>query len=162
VMRQCFFVSNLLLAGGLPGVPPWLLRLLFNDQLMPLYFGSLVVMCGVSLAILFLIRHAEPGGLTGLGRALLVFLAVVQILLLPVNYGILIMDKSLPRVSAIAGEPLSGADAAWLVWEGKEGVTFLVRRANQQRMLLTIPRAEVKRTEIVGFDRIVPTLFGGG
>jgi hypothetical protein len=162
VMRQCFFVSNLLLSTSLPGVPGWLLRLLFNDQLMPLYFGSLVVMCGVSLAILFLIRRAEPGGLTGLGRALLAFLAVVQILLLPVNYGILIMDKSLPRVSAVANEPLRDGDAAWLVWEGKEGVTFLVRRANQRRMLLTLPRADVKRTEIVGFDRIVPTLFGGG
>jgi hypothetical protein len=29
-------------------------------------------------------------------------------------------------------------------------------------MLLTLPRAEIKRTEIVGFDPIVPTLFGGG
>lgn len=162
VMRQCFFVSNLLLAGSLPGVPAWLLRLLFNDQLMPLYFGSLVVMCGVSLTILFLIRHAEPGGLTGLGRALLALLAVVQILLLPINYGILIMDKSLARVAVVANEPLAAGDAAWLVWEGKEGVTFLVRRANQRRTLLTIPRGEVKRTEIVGFDRIVPTLFGGG
>ena len=162
VMRQCFFVNNLLLASSLPGVPAWLLRLLFNDQLMPLYFGSLVVMCGVSLTILFLIRHAEPGGLTGLGRALLAFLAVVQILLLPVNYGILIMDKSLARVAVMANEPLAAGDAAWLVWEGKEGVTFLVRRANQRRTLLTIPRVDVKRTEIVGFDRIVPTLFGGG
>jgi hypothetical protein len=162
VMRQCFFVNNLLLAGSLPGVPGWLLRLLFNDQLMPLYFGSLVVLCGVSLAILYLIRNAEPGGLTGLGRALLAFLAIVQILLLPVNYGILIMDKSLPRVASVANESLADGDAAWLVWEGKEGVTFLVRRGNQRRVLLTVPRADVKRTEIVGFDPIVPTLFGGG
>src|SRR5262249_45115424 len=64
-LRQWFFVRNLLPAGTLPSVRPWLLRLLFNDQLMPLYFGSLVVMCSTSLAILFLIRHAEPGGLTG-------------------------------------------------------------------------------------------------
>ena len=29
-------------------------------------------------------------------------------------------------------------------------------------MLLTLPRADVKRIEIVGFDPLVPTLFGGG
>jgi hypothetical protein len=162
VMRQCFFVSNLLLAPVLPSLPPWLVRLLFNDQLMPLYFDSLVAMGGVSLAILFLIRKAEPIGLTGLGRALLAFLALVQILLLPVNYGILIMDKSLPRVASVANESLADGDAAWLVWEGKDGVTFLVRRGIQPRVLLTVPRADIKRTEIVGFDPIVPTLFGGG
>jgi hypothetical protein len=162
VMRQCFFVSNLLLAPTLASLPAWLVRLLFNDQLMPLYFGALVLMCGVSLAILFLIRQAEPIGLTGLGRGLLAFLVLVQILLLPVNYGILIMDKSLARVASVADEPLANGDAAWLVWEGKEGVTFLVRRGDQRRVLLTVPRADIKRTEIVGFDPIVPTLFGSG
>ena len=162
VMRQCFLVSNLLLAPTLASLPAWLVRLLFNDQLMPLYFGALVLMCGISLAILFLIREAEPIGVTGLGRGLLAFLVLVQILLLPVNYGILIMDKSLARVASVADEPLANGDAAWLVWEGKEGVTFLVRRGNQRRVLLTVPRADIKRTEIVGFDPIVPTLFGGG
>ena len=116
----------------------------------------------LSLAILFLIRQAEPNGLARLGRALLAFLVLVQILLLPVNYGILIMDKSFARVASVANEPLADGDAAWLVWEGKEGVTFLVRRGNQRRVLLTVPRADVKRMEIVGFDPIVPTLFGGG
>ena len=63
-----------------------------------------------------------------LGRGLLAFLVVVQILLLPVNYGILIMD----RVAAASCRcrqaiRLSDGDAAWLVWEGKDGVTFLVR-----------------------------------
>lgn len=162
VMRQCFLVSNLLLAPTLASLPAWLVRLLFNDQLMPLYFGALVLMCGISLAILFLIREAEPIGVTGLGRGLLAFLVLVQILLLPVNYGILIMDKSLARVASVTDEPLANGDAAWLVWEGKEGVTFLVRRGNQRRVLLTVPRADIKRTEIVGFDPIVPTLFGGG
>ena len=95
-------------------------------------------------------------------RSPVVSLITVLSLMFSLCSGILIMDKSLPRVSAVASEPLNDADAAWLVWEGKEGVTFLVRRANQRRMLLTLPRAEVKRTEIVGFDRIVPTLFGGG
>jgi hypothetical protein len=40
-------------------------------------------------------------------------------------------------------------------------VTFLVRSHEQQRRaLVTLPRAEAKRTEILGFDRILPILFG--
>ena len=85
VMRQCFFVSNLLLAPTLPSPPavagPPALQRSADAALL----DSLVVMGGVSLAILFLIRKAEPIGLTGLGRALLAFLALVQILLLPVT-----------------------------------------------------------------------------
>ena len=161
VMRQCFLVNDLLLARSLPAEPAWLIGLLFNDQWMPLYFGWLVLMCGVSIAILLVIRSAEPRGFVGAGRALLALLAVVQILLLPVNYGILIMDNVLPRVAGVGSEPLAEGDAAWLVWEGKDGVTFLVRHVNRQRVLVTLPRADVKRMEIVGFDPMVPTLFGG-
>jgi hypothetical protein len=161
-MRQCFLLNNLLLARGLPADPSWLVGLLFNNQWMPLYFGWMVLMSGVSLAILLMIRNAAPVGLLPISRALLAFLVAVQILLLPINYGILIMDKVLPRVATVASEPLGEGDTAWLVWEGKDGVTFLVRRVNRQRVLLTLPRADVKRMEIVAFDPIVPTLFGGG
>jgi hypothetical protein len=162
VMRQCFLLSNLLLAPALPSDPSWLVALLFGDQWTPLFFAGLMLMCGVSVSIWIAIRHAEPVGLVRVGRGLLAFLVVVQILLLPVNYGILIMDRVLPRVVGVPGDPASDGDAAWLVWEGKDGVTFLVRHRNQQRVLLTLPRADVKRIEIVGFDPLVPTLFGGG
>ena len=48
------------------------------------------------------------------------------------------------------------------MWEGKDGVTFLVRsEARHRRSLLTLARTEVTETEIVGFDRILPTIFGG-
>jgi hypothetical protein len=162
VMRQCFLLSNLLLATALPTDPSWLIALLSGEQWMPLFFAVLMLMCAVSASIWIAIRHAEPVGLVGVGRGLLAFLVVVQILLLPVNYGILIMDRTLPRVASIAGDAASEGEAAWLVWEGKDGVTFLVRHRNQQRVLLTLPRADVKRIEIVGFDPLVPTLFGGG
>ena len=162
VMRQCFLLSNLLLAPALPADPSWLVGLLFDDQWTPLFFAGLMLMCGVSASIWIAIRRAEPPGLAGVGRNLLAFLVVVQILLLPVNYGILIMDRVLPRVAGVVGEPITEGDAAWLVWEGKDGVTFLVRHRNKERVLLTLPRADVKRIEIVGFDPLVPTLFGGG
>jgi hypothetical protein len=162
VMRQCFLLSDLLLARALPAEPGWLVALLLDDRLMPLYFSLLVAACGLSLAILWTLRRVEAlSRPAAFARSLLAFLVAVQLLLLPVNYGVLIVDKTLPRVATLGGEPLADGEDAWLVWEGKDGVTFLVRdRERQRRALVTLPRADVRRTEIVGFDRILPTLFG--
>jgi hypothetical protein len=163
VMRQCFFLSNLLLARALPTDPAWLVGLLLDDRLMPLYFGGLIVACAFSLVVLFALRDIKPrhaGVAMTCGTALLAFLAAVQVLLLPVNYGILIMDKTFPRVGAIGAEAVAGGANAWLVWEGKNGVTFLLRRPDGDRVLLTIPLDEARRIEIRGFDPIIPTLFG--
>jgi hypothetical protein len=162
VMRQCFLVSDLLLSRTLPTGPAWLIGLLLDDRLMPLYFMGLVVACAVPLFILFALRNVDDGReLLAVAKGLLGFLVGVQVLLLPVNYGVLVVDKSLPRVAAIGETPMPGGadgDEAWLVWEGQEGMTFLTRSSAGQRALLTLPKSEVTRTEIVGFDRIVPTL----
>ena len=83
----------------------------------------------------------------------------MQVLLLPINYGILIADKTMPRVATLGDKSLGDGEEAWLVWEGKDGVTFLVGSRGGKRALVTIPRAEVKRMEILGFDRILPALF---
>jgi hypothetical protein len=164
VMRQCFVFSDLLLAPSLPAEPSWLVRLLLDDRLMPLYFSLLTALCAITLAILLVLRRTEPKGAPmRFAWALLAFLAAVQILLLPINYGVLIADKTLARVAGLGDKPLAEGDEAWLVWEGKDGVTFLVRsRDRARRALVTLPRAEVKRTEIVGFDRILPKLFREG
>jgi hypothetical protein len=163
VMRQCFVFSDLLLAPRLPSEPVWLVKLLLNDRLMPLYFSFIVASCVVPLAILAALRRAEShGGSAAFAKGLLAFLAAVQLLLLPINYGVLIVDKALPRVAALGDKPLGDREEAWLVWEGKEGVTFLIRNQGQnRRALITLPRTEVKRMEILGFDRILPRLFGG-
>jgi hypothetical protein len=106
-------------------------------------------------------KAEAPSGLAAFARRLLAFLVAVQVLLLPIHYGVLIVDKVVPRIVALGEYPLADGDDAWLVWEGKDGVTFLVRsHERKRRSLVTLPRAEVKRTEILGFDRIVPTLFG--
>jgi hypothetical protein len=161
LMRQCFVLNDLLLARELPANPAWLVKLLFDDRLMALYFSALVAGCAVSIAILIALRDAAPQGSLVIARRLLAFLATVQFLLLPINYGVLIVDKALPRVAALGDTPLSKGDEAWLVWEGKDGVTFLLRNQERtRRTLLTLQRADVKRTEILGFDRILPTLFG--
>ena len=94
---------------------------------------------------------------------LLAFLVGVQLLLLPVNYGIIIADKTIPRVANVGENDTSGEDNdAWLVWEGKEGVTFLVRKGNSEapsRSLITLPRKDVRKIEITGYDPILRTLF---
>jgi len=158
VMRQCFLLSNLLLSERLPGEPKWLVKLLVDDRMMPLFFAGMVAACGLTLFIL-LTLYRQRQAVSWFSRALLTFLVAVQILLLPVNYGVLVADKSLPRVSMVGKEKLAEGSAAWLVWEGKEGTTFLVRDHSNRRSLVTLRRSDIERTEIVGFDRIIPTLF---
>ncbi len=162
VMRQCFFLSDLLLARSLPAEPAWLVELMLDGRLMPLYFSGLVAGCTVPIAILWALRNAPvTGSGDAFGRGLLAFLAAVQVLLLPINYGVLIADKTLARVAWLGDRALREGEEAWLVWEGKEGVTFLVRDgALKRRSLLTLQRSKVEKLEIVGFDRILPTLFG--
>jgi hypothetical protein len=160
VMRQCFFFSNLLLASNLPAEPAWLTTLLLDDQLMPLYFSGLVAASAIPLAILVWLAEDVTRAVSPFLKGLLLFLAVVQILLLPINYGILIVDKAVPRVTAIGKTPLNAGEEAWLVWEGRDGITYLRRQADQHRALVTVQRSEAERTEIVAFERILPTLFG--
>lgn len=160
VMRQCFFFSNLLLARDRPTEPAWLVALLLDDQFMPLYFSGLVAATAIPIAILFWLRADVTRTVSPFLKSLLLFLAVVQVLLLPINYGILIVDKAVPRVTSVGKTALAAGEEAWLVWEGRDGVTYLVRRqADQHRALVTVPRSEAERTEIVAFDRILPTLF---
>jgi hypothetical protein len=160
VMRQCFLLSDLLLARNLPS-PSWLAWLALNDRWMPLYFTGLVAGCALSLTMLLSLRaKAVHGTLDVFARGVLAFLVAVQVLLLPINYGVLIVDKSLARVASIGDKAVGAGEEAWLVWEGKEGVTFLIRNGEQKRALITLPRGDVKKTEIIGFDRILPVLFG--
>lgn len=165
-MRQCFFLSNVLMACELPG-PEWLRALLLqkDDGLRSLYFSALVAGCVMTSALLYLAaRSATPSLATPFLKALLTLLVAIQVLFLPVNYGTLIMDKTLPKVADLGGQAqLSQAQHAWLVWEGGEGVTYLVRNTaanEEQRRLITLLRKDVKRTEISGYDPILNVLFG--
>jgi len=136
VMVQCFFLRNLLLAHQLPSQPSWLVALLLDENLCTLYFAGLVASCLVTIGILIATRSAQ---LPALSFGVALFLAGVQVLLLPVNYGVLIVDKTLPRVTRIGNDPLTSGQTAWLAWEGKDHMTFLVREdSKDQRSLLTV------------------------
>lgn len=159
-MRRCFDVTDLLLAPSLPG-PAWLSMLLMDGRRTTLYFIALVASCLVTLALLaHLLRLTALTPRQRRGRALLGLLAAIQLLFLPINYGVLIMDKAMARVTAAGTQPLAPGETAWLVWEGAETVTFLVRAADcQQRRLVTHPRAALSALTVVATDPIIPALF---
>lgn len=165
VMRNCFKLNNLLLQFDFPtvaGLSEWLLR--EDEGRIALFFLGLVASCAIpSLILLVLRRQPLTGDFLVFARYLLFFLVAVQVLLLPINYGYLVQDKSLPRVASLDGStPLGPEMKAWLVWEGREGMTYLVRNGQNNpatRVLVTLPRDQVKRIEITGYDRIFPTLF---
>ena len=160
VMRQCFFYSNLLLGNSLPAEPSWLARLMYNDGLMSLFFSGLIAGTIIPTAIVFsLYRCPDERRSFKLLRGLLTLLVAVQVLLLPVNYGVLIVDKSLPRVKSVGSKPVRDGQQAWLVWDGKESVTYFQRNTEGSiRSLITVPHADANQTEITGYDPIVSVI----
>jgi hypothetical protein len=91
----------------------------------------------------------------------LVFLFAVEFLLLPVNYGVLISTQQLPRVTELsANEKSLEGQLAWLLWDSKDAITYFVRDAQDQRMIVTVPKKDTK-VRIVAYDDIFCVLFGG-
>jgi hypothetical protein len=163
VMRMCFaFVNNILLAKSLPEI--WITRVLMSGEgRLALYFSGLVAGVLITGAILLYVLRLEfaPSGLSRALVWLLGFLFAVEILFLPVNYGVLISSQSLPRVAEItADETPSNGSMSWLLWEGKDALTYLVREPGDLRMLVTVP-AKDARIRIVAYDNIICVLFCG-
>jgi len=167
VMRQCFLLSNLLLAPYL-SAPCWLLGVLLDEGggLQALYFSGLETGAALAAACFFSARRqANQTRLSQFLTVVLGCLIAIQFLFLPINYGILISEKTLPKVTDLGGQAaLNSGQEAWLVWEGTAGVTYLVRTKDQtgeQRSLITLPKKDVKRTEITRYDSILRMLFAG-
>jgi hypothetical protein len=113
VMRQCLMFSDLLFARDFPREPASLATLLLDGRFMPLYFSAIVAACAVPIAIVVALRNILAEGAAAFARDLLAFLAAVQVRLLPINYGMPIVDKTLLRVGAFgAKKPLSPGDEA--------------------------------------------------
>ncbi|MGR8929898.1 MAG: hypothetical protein ACU836_04590 [Gammaproteobacteria bacterium] len=167
VMRQCFLLNNLLLADSLPSEPFWFHSLLLaeTDGPIALFFNALLAAALISLGCLRAANNVPDKTPSSVWlNGLLSFLVGVQLLLFPVNYGILVVDKSMPRVSGM-DEPgdLNAGERAWLVWEGRVGKTFLLKKQGADgygKRLITLPIEQVKKLEILRYDRIFPVLFG--
>jgi hypothetical protein len=157
VMRQCLAFDNLLLRDSLPA-PAWFASILTDASDAPaqVYFTLLVagmLVLGVLVLALGPWQAAPP-----LHRGLVLLLGLllgIQFLLLPINYGIVTGARARPRLApGPEAAPVEPGATAWLIWEGKTGVTFLVRDRQARRKLLTVPRDKVERVEIVAFDSL--------
>jgi hypothetical protein len=162
VMRKCFVLGNLLFSPELPK-NEWIGAILLADNaIRSLYFSGLVG--GTLITGALLVLAMRPGTIaTPSSKALvglLGFLVAAELLLLPVNYGILIASVDLPCVSEISGdEKLTDSEQAWLLWETKDATVFFVRTAADARSMITLPRKDPK-IKIVGYDAIFRVLFG--
>ncbi len=163
VLRKCLPFTNLLLQPELPS-SAWVQALLLDttDALRPIYFTALLTLtCGVAWLLFTANRQAtRPSPLLNgaLGSVLL-----IQFLLLPVNFGMLVANQEVPRVTTIEGkEELKPDTQAWRVWEGEDSVTFFVRRLDRgretRRTLLTLDKKNLNRTEISAYDDLIPLL----
>jgi len=153
VLRQCTLLSNMLLRERTPEF--WIHSvLLAGDAGQAFYFMGVVVGTGLSTAVLiYTLRAGSSGRVSTALTVVLSFLVAVEFLLLPVNYGVLINSTELPRVSQIENQAkLAPGASAWLVWESKEALTYLVCE-NSGRTMISIPKKE-NRIFIVGYDPI--------
>ena len=171
VMRQCFFFGNLLLAPALPNTLLNLHLLLFDEAggWRSLYFSGLVAATIGTFALLWygIYRSRTVVGAKPIPRLLLIVVSLligIQFLLLPVNYGVFILEKQIPKVTDLGGDQttLNPNQEAWLVWEGNEGRTYLIQTTTEQqkeRRLVTVPRKDFKKIEITRYDEIIKYLF---
>ena len=163
VERVCVVLTgNVLLAKSLPNI--WIANVLLSSEgRLAFYFSGLVAGTMITGAILFYTLKRENGE-SGLSQALvwlLGFLFAVEILFLPVNYGVLISTQSLPRVAEISADrPPSVGSMSWLLWDSKDAITYLVRDPGDQRMLVTVPAKDAK-IRILAYDNIICVLFCG-
>lgn len=164
LMRQSFFISNLLVATDFSGVPEFLRHLMRqgNGHLLTLFFmlitGFWVLSCCL-YALSLEITQQTPR--TKIFQAIMGFLVMLQFLLLPVNYGSLYVDKTMPKVNNLSSKQgLKAGEQAWLVWEGSKGNTYLVwNKLKKSRVLVLIPKADIKSVEISAYDPLISMIM---
>jgi hypothetical protein len=162
VLRRCFAFGNLLLRKQLPD--DWSSSvLLASDGKLALYFSGMVAGTLLTGALFLYVSHRGTAttAASRIWMGVLVFLLAVEFLLLPVNYGVLISTQQLPRVAELsANEKPPEGQLAWLLWESKDAITYFVRDAQDQRMIVTVPKKDA-RVRVVAYDDIFCVLFSG-
>ena len=158
VMRQPFSISNLLVSTTLPK-PDWLILMLSQESALFFFYFPLLIL-GVFFVFLILWRVKSSNELP-IAKYVLLVLFFIQALLIPVNYGSLILDKKLPRVTPPSLYDNHKNIHAWLVWEGKTGITYLIRdpKKNNKRTLATFKKGDISFFEILCYDTIIPVVF---
>jgi hypothetical protein len=161
IMRKCLIFGHLLFAERLPQYD-WLDDLLLaDDGTKSLFFSALVAGVLLTGAIcrrsIQLIDDALP--LSRMFTAILTFLWAVEILLLPVNYGVLIASPQLPRVGETTLQARPPGERLWLAWDAKEARVYFALGADGRRAMISVPGSDA-RVEVTAFDPIFCVLFG--
>ena len=151
VERKCFQLIDSLLLQPQPDCDGWLKGILLDPTSNSEAEFFMILVAGAAITGWLLTRAQLQTPRKAMLEGVLICLLGVEFLLLPVNYGVLVATRRLPRVTNFAPQE------AWLVWDGKDKTTFLV--GDKDRKLVSLPNAEVKRLEIVGVDAIFQRLF---
>ncbi|MGF7213549.1 hypothetical protein GGE65_008194 [Skermanella aerolata] len=136
------------------------------EGLVYFYFHALVSLTIIASLLHMSSRYSAPGrGGLRLARGTLVLLLGVQILLLPINFGVLVSaSQAMPRVRPTGeGLALASGGVAWLVWESPKGVTYLIddRTTRPDRLgLFTVQREKAPIIEIIGYDSPMRHILG--
>jgi hypothetical protein len=160
-MSACLPLHDLPLAGR--PEPRWLFELLTNPAPTGrnlFFLGLLICAAVVCVPVILASRLPRPTpGLKALfGTAVL--LAAIAVLLLPVNFGVVVMPYSMERVTALGKAPTPAGQRAWLLWEGNEWMTYFVQ-AEDRRKLVSVPAKEIDRIEVSGSDSLFDVIYGG-
>ena len=164
-LTKAFLFSSILLGEKtfpLDPLLPFFKSLLWSDNPVPLqlYYSGLVAVTLLMWGVLMALLHRPlPDRLPKFLRDLLAILLIVQFCMLPINYGVFIFEKYLPRLAGYGPvRKIDSGTRVWLVWEGKENCTFFQKSKGAGSLakasLITLPHKEIKEIEIVGYDPI--------
>lgn len=157
VMHHVIHFQNLLL-DPVPCDPPWLRSVMLDGSgwLAAFYFVSLLALLAPT-AFTFL-RLPKTGWRPA--RGLLGLLLFVQVLLLPVHFGIVGAAAPLARLAELPGEPASSR--VWQAFATDESAVFLIERPGPptERRLVTLKTEGLERLEVVGREAVLSRAEG--
>jgi len=162
VMIKCIHLNNLLLKEHEISWLTFPYGLFFEhniDRAMSLYFHGLLGVALATASLLYVsINRPDQTTKSRIINSMFGSLVCVQLLLFPVNYGVLLENKTMPQVTGLhAPGTLKPNEQAWRVWEGDESITFFLRKREGDRYLqslITLPKKEIQSLEISGYDHI--------
>lgn len=160
-MGACVALHDLALER--PPQPAWLFDLLKNPNSMSrtlFFLGMLFCVTLVCAPVIAAYRLPRPTPALKALFGAAVLLAAITVLLLPVNHGVVVTPYSMARVAAVGKTAVPAGQKAWLLYEGKDWMTYFVLAGNQ-RTLVSVPAKEIDRIEVSGGDSLFDVLYGG-
>ncbi|MDX1999958.1 MAG: hypothetical protein SF066_19755 [Thermoanaerobaculia bacterium] len=157
VMHHVIHFQNLLL-DPVPCDPPWLRSVMLDGsgRLAPFYFVGLLALLAPTAFAFF--RLPKTGWMAA--RGLLGLLLFVQVLLLPVHFGIVGAAAPLARIAEVPGEPATSR--VWQAFATDDSAVFLIERPGPptERRLVALKSEGLERLEVVGREAVLSRAEG--